>query len=705
MNRRLNALACLFMPLCFMLLSEAATVTGTLTYSKTVYSSTGTTSTSTTALQGATVTATGGTSGTSYTATTGSDGSYSLDTGSDTSWSVIVQSSGSGVIVGSDFSSSAITGVFSTSLTSGFSTSTTISSTITGDNTAPFNIFVQLVKGVSWLTSQSLSTTRTVNCVYSSSQGTQFKPTEFYLIIQNTSTDPDGFDDDIILHEFGHWIAEELSKDSSNGGAHSITQKIDLRLSWSEGLAHYLSSAIRGSSAHQDFSTSGVNSFDIASPGTAKGSEVELAVANALWQASNNGSNHSTVLSALTSFKSSLSTKSFASDPISMDTFYDMWSGSSLATIYSGLGMSYNTDDLASNTSSSPSSISNTVNFSKSSLTFFSDGDKDYFSFPGVSGDVFAISTSDTTNGALTSLKIYKGSVGASTLVSSNDQASGLSTDTTSSMTLNISDAATYIAEVSRFNSTTQNFGLGSNDGYSKTVGRYGGYTFNLNQSTFGSGGGTSTTTLSSSTTVSEGSSVLQNLINTNGSTSFTSLADFTNTVSSSGEEKVFTATDTTVTTKMVASSNTTLSHSDSAFSASLESLPDGHTVVFGTFPTSTVSNLPSGATGKVMSFDMKNGSTTVSSGFSVKLRLSGLYNANKTQSLYRQGSDGTFSDSGFSVSNENSDLLFTMTSFSVYTLVESDASSSSDDSSSSSATSDGGSGGGCLMNTLLIDP
>ncbi|MFT6398592.1 MAG: hypothetical protein ACJAYU_003351 [Bradymonadia bacterium] len=56
--------------------------------------------------------------------------------------------------------------------------------------------------------------------------------------------DPDEYDDDIILHEFGHYMVEHYSADSSGGGSHR-DRLVDPYLAYGEGLAYFLSSAIR----------------------------------------------------------------------------------------------------------------------------------------------------------------------------------------------------------------------------------------------------------------------------------------------------------------------------------------------------------------------------------------------------------------------------------------------------------------------------
>jgi len=60
--------------------------------------------------------------------------------------------------------------------------------------------------------------------------------------------DHDEYDDDVILHEFGHFMAYSFSKPSEIGGPHYLNDNSqDIRLSWSEGWATFFSAAIRES--------------------------------------------------------------------------------------------------------------------------------------------------------------------------------------------------------------------------------------------------------------------------------------------------------------------------------------------------------------------------------------------------------------------------------------------------------------------------
>lgn len=75
--------------------------------------------------------------------------------------------------------------------------------------------------------------------------GTFFSEGPNAVFLLGIASDPDQYDDDIILHEIGHWVASNFSKDDTLGGPHSITDQLDPRTSWSEGWSHYWSAAVR----------------------------------------------------------------------------------------------------------------------------------------------------------------------------------------------------------------------------------------------------------------------------------------------------------------------------------------------------------------------------------------------------------------------------------------------------------------------------
>ena len=62
----------------------------------------------------------------------------------------------------------------------------------------------------------------------------------------NSGGDIDHYDDDVVWHEFSHYLEESLNIDDSPGGPHQLTQNtLDLRLAWSEGWGNYFSIAVK----------------------------------------------------------------------------------------------------------------------------------------------------------------------------------------------------------------------------------------------------------------------------------------------------------------------------------------------------------------------------------------------------------------------------------------------------------------------------
>lgn len=95
----------------------------------------------------------------------------------------------------------------------------------------------------------------------------------------------DAYDDTIIIHEYGHYIADQHACNDSPGGTHYLDQQYSPELAWSEGWASYLSSAVRDSSWYLDWNWSSEN-WSIRrdwETWTVTGSGNEGAVCATLW--------------------------------------------------------------------------------------------------------------------------------------------------------------------------------------------------------------------------------------------------------------------------------------------------------------------------------------------------------------------------------------------------------------------------------------
>lgn len=65
-------------------------------------------------------------------------------------------------------------------------------------------------------------------------------------------TDSDEHDESIILHEFGHFVFDRLSTDSSIGGLHPAHVLTDPGVAWEEGRATWFAGAVMGTSLYRD---------------------------------------------------------------------------------------------------------------------------------------------------------------------------------------------------------------------------------------------------------------------------------------------------------------------------------------------------------------------------------------------------------------------------------------------------------------------
>ena len=64
--------------------------------------------------------------------------------------------------------------------------------------------------------------------------------------------DTDEYDDHVVAHEFGHYLQYAVSRDDSIGGPHSDTDKLDMRVAFSEGFGNAWSAMQLGSAVYFD---------------------------------------------------------------------------------------------------------------------------------------------------------------------------------------------------------------------------------------------------------------------------------------------------------------------------------------------------------------------------------------------------------------------------------------------------------------------
>jgi len=76
-------------------------------------------------------------------------------------------------------------------------------------------------------------------------EDTFYEETSNFISVSSLKGDTDEYDDTILLHEYGHFVATQLAHDDSEGGQHVLQDVTeDIRLAWSEGWATFFASAV-----------------------------------------------------------------------------------------------------------------------------------------------------------------------------------------------------------------------------------------------------------------------------------------------------------------------------------------------------------------------------------------------------------------------------------------------------------------------------
>jgi hypothetical protein len=248
------------------------------------------------------------------------------------------------------------------------------------------------------------------------------------IFVLGDDFDPDEYDDDVILHEYGHYVAAHFSADDSPGGAHYILDSTqDARLSWSEGWATFFSAAVRNSPWMVDNLREGVGlAFELETPTLPLYNHSitnETAVSSALWDAFDAGTNEGfDVLQGFASIWADLTgALPSAGEPVNMATFFDGFDAASqpqlqaiaqersMGFVVAGLGTS-----ITVNGASQHATVFPGVGFTEPIAATTT--------FQGVKDQSYTIRTFDLTNGADTTLEV-RDATGKS--LAFNDNASG----------------------------------------------------------------------------------------------------------------------------------------------------------------------------------------------------------------------------------------------------------------------------------------
>lgn len=268
-------------------------------------------------------------------------------------------------------------------------------------------------------------------------------------VLSQTGGDTDEYDDDVLWHEFGHFVASTYSLDDSPGGIHYLgDDEQDLRLSWSEGWGNFFPGAVKNwlfasgqsgliSSAagvtlttYVDTSGSAGFSFDFGSSSVYSSySSNEVAVAKLLTDLTAD-STMQNIWSVITDFSSKPPP---VTEPVNLELFWDRWlfvnkpdatALANLVTIYSARLITYQNDIYELNNTYLTAA---TYTFgSPQTHTLYSSTlgtDMDYVAFSATNGTTHTITTSNFRNGADTFLTLYSSS--GTTIVATDDNGNG----------------------------------------------------------------------------------------------------------------------------------------------------------------------------------------------------------------------------------------------------------------------------------------
>lgn len=261
------------------------------------------------------------------------------------------------------------------------------------------------------------------------------------IYILSSGGDTDEYDDDVLWHEYGHFIAATYSKDDSPGGVHYLlSNDLDLRLSWSEGWGDFFPAALKdwlttnaptllstaqgtASSVYVDTAYGGANfvDFDITAGGPYIYASNEVAVAKVLIRTRANQG-----MQAVWDVFASNNLKS-ATTPVNLEVFWDAWNSlgnPDITTTFIDRLIWYSADNYESANEDTPNNLRKAVvNGSSENHTLYGSGDVDVIAFDALLGQPITLTTSALRNGADTYIRIL--APDATTVVASNDNTNG----------------------------------------------------------------------------------------------------------------------------------------------------------------------------------------------------------------------------------------------------------------------------------------
>lgn len=251
--------------------------------------------------------------------------------------------------------------------------------------------------------------------------------------------DHDEYDDAVLLHEYGHHIANHFSKDDSPGGIHLLAENTqDIRLAWSEGWATFFAGAVLANPEYVDTvggdpPANDASAFDIetrAADSSLTYTTSEGAVATVLWDIFDQSTAEAFdgISGKMADIWDVVANVLPASTTVSMEDFWNGWfaRGHGLATEMQSV-----TDDRQMGFSQDPSGANDAVGCTtplalnallNETLYSATTTDVDYVCVSLTQGTPYTIETTNLTNGADTFLEILNDQ---ETVIKSNDNGTG----------------------------------------------------------------------------------------------------------------------------------------------------------------------------------------------------------------------------------------------------------------------------------------
>ncbi len=156
-----------------------------------------------------------------------------------------------------------------------------------------FNILDTMVRAADWVLAKETVTLPSLSVVWAegSQDGTYFDGSDNSIHLLGVSSDTDEYDDDVITHEYGHYVEQNVTYSTSPGGSHdpfdSIPEHPDL--AWGEGVSYWFSAIIKGVPTQVDTNAFGASSWEMetpSAPSITMGDGNEVAIEAILWDIS-----------------------------------------------------------------------------------------------------------------------------------------------------------------------------------------------------------------------------------------------------------------------------------------------------------------------------------------------------------------------------------------------------------------------------------